>query len=123
MTNDYIFRKNFTSRLLIFFVHTINNAYTKRRMFMDSCTENKADSKCCSLFKKLCSAKIKDDIDISMTITAGDNENDDTDKTPCFTKRIKSSSEFSLLKALGVFATVMVVLSSACGICQCFKKK
>ena len=87
---------------------------------MDSSAENKMSTKCCSMLKKLCSMKIKDDLDFSMTVTAED-DNGSGEET-CFNKRIKSNTELSLVKTLGAIAAIIIVISTACSVCCCLKK-
>lgn len=86
---------------------------------MDSSNENKMSEKCCSAMKKLCSMKIKDNLDFGMTITA---EDENGGEAVCFNKRIKSDTEFSLVKTLGVIAAIVVTISLACSIGCCMKK-
>ena len=82
---------------------------------MDNMPENKMTDKCCAVFKKLCSMKIKDDLDFGMSVVSDDG-------SVCFEKRIKSTTEFDLMKTLAVLAAVIVVMSTACSI-GCWLKK
>ena len=78
--------------------------------------------RCKSYMKKLCSMKVKDDLDFSMTISCPDENGD----TSCFNKRITSNTEFSLIKALGVILAVgstIWMLCFLCSLCSVFKKK
>ena len=90
---------------------------------MDSIAENKMMCKLKSCIKKLCSMKVKDDLDFSMTVTC---EEDGLPEASCFEKRISSRTEFSLLKALGVLMIAGVciwVLCFLCSLCSVLKKK
>lgn len=89
---------------------------------MDNISQNKA--MCCvrSCIKKLCSMKIKDDLDFSMSLTA---DEDDGEKV-YFDKKIKSNTEFSLCKALGAMLVAGVCVWVLCflwSLCCIFKKK
>ena len=83
---------------------------------MDSIAENKVACKFTDCMKKLCSMKVKDDMDFSFSITAKDGE-DEAEKV-CFGKRIKSNTEFSLVKALGILAAVILGIKLICTLCS-----
>ena len=83
---------------------------------MDSLCENKIGGKCCSLFKKLCSARVKDSLDFNMSVVLDDGE-------VCFDKSIKSNTDFSLMKTLGAAAVIIAVISAVCAVCGCLKNK
>ena len=84
-------------------------------MFMDSTNENKMSQKCCSVFKKLCSMKVKDDLDLKMSVISDDG-------SVCFDKQIKSSGSFELMKTVAALAAIVLIMSAACSLCRCIKK-
>ena len=83
---------------------------------MDNCTKNQAMQKGKGCLKKLKALKVKDSMDFSMTVDAGDGS------TPCFSKSIKSSSEFNLLKTVGALLLIAGGFSLVCSICSLIKR-
>lgn len=83
---------------------------------MDSMAENKNAVTLADCMKKLCSMKVKDDMDFSFSVTA--KEGEDGQEKICFGKRIKSNTEFSLVKALGIIAAVALGIKLICTLCS-----
>ena len=72
--------------------------------------------------KKLCSMKVRDNLDFSMSITADEGDLE----TVYFDKKIKSNTEFSLAKALCVMLMAGACIWVLCflwSLCCVFKKK
>ena len=72
--------------------------------------------------KKLCSMKVRDNLDLSMSITADEGDLE----TVYFDKKIKSNTEFSLAKALCVMLMAGACIWVLCflwSLCCVFKKK
>lgn len=90
---------------------------------MDSIAENKMMCKVKSCAKKLCSMKVKDDLDFTVSLTA---DEDGAHESTCFEKRITSKTEFSLMKALSALMIAGVciwALCFLCSLCSVLKKK
>ena len=64
---------------------------------------------------KLCSMKVKDNLDFSMTVTS---KNDGGSDAPCFEKRITSNTEFELVKLVWIVALVGTVIGVICAIAK-----
>ena len=83
-------------------------------------TAAKTPCKCKNAIKKLCSMKVKDSLDFKMTVSCKDS--DSAEESECFTKTIKSDSEFSLMKTFGAIMIVGGGISLICSLCSLFKK-
>lgn len=66
--------------------------------------------------RKLCSMRVKDSVDLSLTIES--EKNAEGDREPCFEKRIRSDTDFNLVKALSVLMAVGVCISLLCLVCS-----
>ena len=78
---------------------------------MDRSNQNKISEKLCCAFRKLCGMKVKDDLDFKMSVISDDG-------SVCFDKRIKSNTEFSLMKTLAILAALIFIMSAACSLCR-----
>lgn len=87
---------------------------------MNSPEASNALAKLKSCTDKLCSMKVKDNLDFSMTVTSKNDSGEDED---CFYKKITSNTEFSLLKIAAVAAAMGLALSLICSVCSMTKKK
>lgn len=76
--------------------------------------------KCESLLKKLCSARIRSDLDLKMSVV-GKGENGEDEVEYC-AKRIKDDSECELVRALGVAAAMCIGISLICSVCSLIKR-
>ncbi len=70
---------------------------------------------------KLCSMKVKDSLDLSMSITSKDKKDGLTSN--CFYKKITSDTEFNLMKMLAAGAAVALTVSMMCVLCSNCKGK
>ena len=87
---------------------------------MNSMTENGMMCKLKACADKLCSMKVSDKLDFSMTVSSKD---DGGNEENCFYKKISSDTEFQLLKALALTAAVGVTVALVCSACSMMKKK
>ncbi len=83
---------------------------------MDNIAKKDMMQKCKGCFKKLKSLKVKDSMDISMTVDSGDGN------SPCFSKTIKSTSEFNLVKTVGVLMLIVGGFTLVCSLCSLIKR-
>lgn len=88
---------------------------------IDNSTKNDVMCKCKSALGKLCSMKVKDSLDFKMTVTS--DSGDGSGETECFSKTIKSDSDFSLIKTVGILMLIGGGISLLCSMCSFFKKK
>ncbi len=88
--------------------NTIHSPYKIiKEIFMNTqCAENMM-CKMKDCMKKLCSMKVRDNFDFSMSLT-------DTDGGNCFSKTMKSDTEFSLVKCLIGLIALGVAMSAIC---------
>ena len=83
---------------------------------MDNSVQNETTKKGKNCLKKLKALKVRDSMDFSMTVDAGDGS------SPCFSKSIKSSSEFNIMKTVGVLLLIAGGFSLVCSICSLVKR-
>ena len=83
-------------------------------------TESPVLNKCGNMLDKLCSLKIRDSLDFKMSVI-GKDENGSGEVEYC-NKQIKDSSEYSLVRALGVAAAIGIGISLICSVCSLIKK-
>lgn len=74
---------------------------------------------CKSCLKRLNSLKFKDSLDFSMSV----GPKDSSGSSSCFSKSIKSSSEFDLVKTVGAVMLMAGGISLVCSLCSLIKKK
>lgn len=68
------------------------------------------------MIKKICSCKIKEEMDLSLSLIPDENGNEE------LSKHIKSSGEFKLVKTAAILAAMAVAVSAICCVCSLFKK-
>ncbi len=84
---------------------------------MNTQLNSEAASQSKSCLCRLCSAKIKDCFDMSISV------GDETGEAPCFQKKIKCKTEFGLATILLVGSAIFVSVSLMHFICKLIKRK
>ena len=84
---------------------------------MDNCEKKDMMRSCKTCLKKLGSLRVKDSLDFSMSVGP------EGSSSPCFSKSIKSDSEFNLLKTVGVMMLIVGGFTLVGSVCSLVKKK
>lgn len=88
----------------------------------NTATSEKSDiaCKCGSMLKDLCAIKIRNSLDLKMSVVG--KSDDGSSEVEYCNKHINDSSEFSLIRTLGVVAAIGVGISLICSVCSLIKK-